>query len=131
MAPDEDVVQLDTAHHDTAAAAAVAPVPVRHHGPLPVTEQAADHGAYYGITFTGTESAQPVVPYDKGRARAYVYIVSGTVILGSRAQTQASPALGFTLTSGMPPLIIGHKAHVYVVPNGSAAQISVAIERWD
>lgn len=113
------------------------PIPVTgevtlKHGTMLVHEEAADFGAYDTIVFTGTESPRRLLPYDENRARAYITCTgTGPVYVGSAAQTQASPTLGFLLATGI-TLPVMHKQAVWIVPDGThSATVSVAIERWE
>jgi len=138
----------ETAEHDQAPAP-VQPVPIAGevdiraiHGSALVHEEAADFGAYYTITYVGTEnpdSKTPVLPYDVNRARAYITCTgTGPVYVGSYAGVQAmrngqtgGQAPAFILATGI-TLPVTHKQAVYIAPDGThPATVSVAIERWE
>ncbi len=106
------------------------PVPVEVVGSVRVEpgaelihEEAADFGAYYTITYAGTEqpdSKTPVLPYDVNRARAYITCTgAGPVYVGSYAGVQAmrsgqagGQAPAFILATGI-TLPVTHKQAVY------------------
>lgn len=135
----------ETGEHQ--AHAAPAPVPIAGevdvriiHGSALVHEEAADFGAYFTITLTGTEAPIPLLPYDVNRARAYITCTgTGPVYVGSVAGVTAMKAGGtptgqspaFLLATGI-TLPVTHKQAVYIAPDGThTATVSVAVERWE
>lgn len=93
--------------------------------------QAADYGAYTTFTLAATTPAQQIIGEDPRRSRAYVFCSgTGPVYIGSQAQCQASPVLGYQLVTGT-GLEIKNNQQVWLAPDGShSATVSVLIERW-
>jgi len=127
------------------AAALPEPQPIPVSGELTVkapvvTHQgAADFGAYFTVTYAGTENPQQLLPYDVHRARAYVTVTgTGPVYIGSvagitamRAGAVQGQAPAYILATGI-TLPITHKQPVYIAPDGThSATVSVAVERWE
>lgn len=109
------------------------------HGNLLVHEEAADFGAYFTITLTGTEQPIQLLPYDVNRARAYITCTgTGPVFVGSTQGVQtmrngqtSGQAPAFILSTGI-TLAVTHKQPVYLAPDGThTATVSVAVERWE
>jgi hypothetical protein len=109
------------------------------HGAELIHEEAADFGAYFTLTFAGTEAPLQLLPYDVNRARAYITCTgTGPVYIGSvagvtalKAGATGGQAPGFILATGI-TLPVTHKQAVYISPDGThAATVSVAVERWE
>lgn len=109
------------------------------HGSALVHEEAADFGAYFTFTFTGTETPFQILPYDINRARAYITCTgTGPVYVGSvsgvtqmKAGQTTGQAPAFILTTGI-TLPVTHKQPVFISPDGThSATVSVAVERWE
>lgn len=133
----------------TEAEAVVTPVPVHGevdvriiHGSVLVHEEAADFGAYFSVTFAGTEipdAKTPALPYDVNRSRAYITCTgTGPVFVGTLAGVLAmrngqtgGQAPAFILTTGI-TLAVKHKQALWISPDGThSATVSVAVERWE
>lgn len=132
-----------TAEEYTEAEVDAQPIPVSGkvsvHGAVRTHQQAADWGAYFTITLTGTEAPIPLLPYDVNRARAYITCTgTGPVYVGSVAGATAmrngqttGQAPAFILPTGI-TLPITHKQPVWLAPDGThTATVSVAVERWE
>lgn len=117
---------------EPAAPVQVAGVVTVESGHLRVGEEAADFGAYTTISVPVTAGwNQQVLPFDKHRARAYLVCSgNGPVWVGTAAQCQANPPLGFSLASGV-ALPVMHQQALWIASSGQTATVSIAIERWD
>jgi len=109
------------------------------HGAVVTHQGAADFGAYFTVTYAGTENPQQLLPYAANRARAYVTVTgTGPVYIGSvagitamRAGAVQGQAPAYILATGI-TLPITHKQPVYIAPDGThSATVSVAVERWE
>lgn len=125
--------------------APAAPIPVSGevdvrvlHGSVLTHNSAADYGAYFTITFAGTEAPLPLLPYDVNRSRAYITCTgTGPVYVGSAAGVTAmrngqvtGQAPAYILPSGI-TLQVFHKQPLWIAPDGThTAIVSVAAERW-
>lgn len=134
---------------DTEAPPVVTPVPVsgeveirKVHGSLLVHPEAADFGAAFTITFTGTEAPAPLLPYDVNRVRAYILCTgTGPVYVAYRDPGGLAAIRNSGVTTGQVPVFIlasgqslplTHKQAVYIAPDGThSATVSVAVERWE
>ncbi len=115
------------------------PVPVAGQvhvgGRVHTSEEPADFGTYRTIVLAGTEDKQQILPYDERRVRAYVIVtVTGPVFIGSEAQCAAIKgggpvsAGGAQLPTGLPPVPIGHKQSVWMVPDGTHSATVIVIQ---
>lgn len=127
----------------------VTPVPVQGevqvrkvHGSVIVHEEAADFGAVFTITFTGTENPLNLLPYDVNRARAYITCTgTGPVWVSYRDPSGLQTMRNTGVTGGQTPtfilatgitLPVTHKQAVFISPDGThSATVSVAVERWE
>lgn len=102
--------------------------PVRTHA------GAADYGAYTTVSIPASTYSTMLLPYDENRKVAWVLVTTGasaTVYIGTQAQVQANPQLGFPMTTSTPFMQITHKQEVWIGGDGShAATVALAIERW-
>ena len=131
----EIITEIEQAVHP----AAVPSVPVTLAGPVSVALLAAEFGAYFSLTLTGTEQAQKILPYDKHRYQAFIsvsYDVPQTgatpygVWVGAEAQVKATPALGFLLETGI-LLPVCHRQPVWIVGTGTPAVVNVSVARHE
>jgi hypothetical protein len=108
------------------------PVVVQHSGAEPVASIGADYGGWFTFALTATQAAQIIMPHDERRARAVIIVQStgGTVWVGSKPQTQASPVLGGNLPPGT--FELKNKQELWLAPDGThTATVTVLIERYE
>lgn len=112
------------------------------HGNVEVHEEAADFGAVFTITFTGTEQPFQILPYDVNRARAYITCTgTGPVWISYRDPAGLAQLRNSGVTTGQVPVFVlatgitlpvTHKQAVYISPDGThTATVSVSVERWE
>jgi hypothetical protein len=96
-----------------------------------VNVQASDYGAFYSITVGATDAPRQILPFDENRHRAVILVGGiGPVFIGTVAQVNASPPLGFLLPTGMQIEVRNNQA-VWMAPDGThTATVSVLAERW-
>lgn len=140
MAPARDDDEHQADNPDPAPILVGGEVEIRKvHGSLLVHEEAGDYGAYFTVTFAGTEAPLALLPYDVNRRVAYITCTgTGPVWVGSpggtaaiRAGQTAGQAPGFLIATGI-TLPVTHKQAVWITPDGThSATVSVAVERWE
>lgn len=133
---------------DPEQAAAAPPVPVSGdvtvreiHGQVLTRPGAADFGAVFSVTYTGTEQPAQLLPYDANRRVAWITCTgTGPVWIAYRDPTGLNALRNSGVTGGQVPVFIlatgltlqlGHKQAVYIAPDGThPATVSVSVERW-
>jgi len=117
------------------------PVPVSGRvtldGAIKTTEEAADFGTYFHLTFQGGEQKVVLLQQDNNRVRAVITVDgTGPVYIGTEAQC-AAVAAGNLAGSGMAlftgrQLEIRHREVVWIIPTQTAipnTTVGVTVER--
>lgn len=93
-------------------------------------EEAADYGSYVRFEWGAvTDPPVAVLGSDKKRARALVYVTTGTVLVGS--QKGVPNGAGILLTTTSQPLELKNKQELWAAPSGGPAVLNVVNERWE
>jgi hypothetical protein len=109
------------------------PIHVRMSERVTARHESAEFGSYMTFTLTGTEQAQRILPRDPRRARAVILVrsTSGTVWIGTQAQTQAKTPLGGNLGNGQ-SIEIRNQQDVWLIGDGTnTATVTVLVEQWE